>query len=51
MTRVPNEKGDVESPADAGGDAACWAGLLCEECGVVLSDARHRSGCSVSGDS
>ncbi|MGC2484785.1 MAG: hypothetical protein WA359_00870 [Acidimicrobiales bacterium] len=29
-----------------GGDAACWAGLLCEECGVILTDGVHRPECS-----
>jgi len=30
---------------EAGGDAACWASLVCEECGAVESDG-HRPGCS-----
>lgn len=29
----------------AGGDPACWAGLLCPECGAVISDGYHRAGC------
>ena len=29
-----------------GGDPACWAGLLCPECGSVMSDGYHRPGCS-----
>ena len=29
-----------------GGDPACWAGLLCEECGVILADGVHRTTCT-----
>jgi tellurite methyltransferase len=35
-------------PEDAGGeggDPACWAGLLCPECGAVVADGYHRPGC------
>ena len=28
-----------------GGDPACWAGLVCQECGAVISEG-HRSGCT-----
>ena len=31
---------------DEGGDAACWAHLCCEECGVLASEAHH-DGCSL----
>lgn len=37
------------SPVDQGGDPACWAGLICPECGAVLEEAHHRAGCSQSG--
>jgi len=30
---------------DQGGDPACWAALLCPECGVILDGAPHRQGC------
>jgi tellurite resistance-related uncharacterized protein len=33
----------------AGGDPACWAGLLCPECGAVLTEDPHRAGCSAAG--
>ena len=33
-----------ESPE--GGDPACWAGLLCPECGAVLDGGPHRPGCT-----
>lgn len=31
---------------EQGGDPACWAGLLCPECGAVLDGGAHRSGCA-----
>jgi uncharacterized protein YeaO (DUF488 family) len=31
--------------ADAGGDAACWANLVCPGCGAIESEG-HRPGCS-----
>ena len=37
------EDGDLFEP---GGDAACWAHLVCEECGAIVSDG-HRAGCSI----
>jgi len=30
---------------EEGGDPACWAGLVCQECGAVISEG-HRCGCS-----
>ena len=30
---------------EQGGDPSCWAGLVCQECGAVISEG-HRSGCS-----
>ncbi len=35
------------SEAGDGGDPACWACLVCEECGAVVSEG-HRTGCSYS---
>ena len=34
---------------DQGGDPACWAGLLCPECGAVLDGGAHRPDCQRSG--
>ena len=35
-----------EGGGDEGGEAACYAHLLCPDCGVVLEPAaRHRDGC------
>jgi hypothetical protein len=31
---------------DQGGDPACWAGLVCPECGAILDGSEHRSDCS-----
>ena len=37
---------DVES--DQGGEAVCWAHLVCPECGAMESEG-HRPGCPVAG--
>jgi hypothetical protein len=42
-----DERARVED-SDTGGDAACWANLLCEECGAVTGD-EHHAGCSRAG--
>jgi hypothetical protein len=33
---------------DAGGEAACFAHLVCPGCGVVLDGAPHRPGCTAA---
>jgi hypothetical protein len=33
-------------PTDAGGEAACFANLLCPACGAVLDGGPHRPGCA-----
>ena len=38
----------VQLVADQAGDPACWAGLLCPGCGVVLGDGPHDRDCRVS---
>jgi hypothetical protein len=30
---------------EAGGEAACFAHLVCQDCGVVLDGSPHRAGC------
>jgi len=36
-----------EEPGDAG-DPACWVGLVCQECGTVISEG-HAARCSRAG--
>ena len=44
----PGEASDDEM-GDEGGDPACWAGLVCEECGAVVGPDPHRPGCPNAG--
>jgi TetR/AcrR family transcriptional regulator, lmrAB and yxaGH operons repressor len=37
-----------DTSSSQGGDPACWAGLLCEECGVVLAEGSHRPACTAT---
>jgi tellurite resistance-related uncharacterized protein len=37
--------GEHDGSADQGGDPACWAGLLCPECGAVMDGNPHKEGC------
>ncbi len=50
--RPPSQSGrdhEASSPAadaaDEAGDPACWAGLLCPDCGAVLREG-HQPGCA-----
>ncbi len=44
---VPRLEDLTDSLGGLGGDAACWAHLLCEECGIFLNErGEHRAGCS-----
>ena len=36
---------DVGDPGSDAGDAACWANLVCPECGAIESEG-HRPGCA-----
>lgn len=38
------QAGGQQAEQAEGGDPACWAGLVCRECGAVISEG-HRSGC------
>ena len=37
-------------PADEAGESACYAHLLCPECGAVLDGGPHRPGCAAAGN-
>lgn len=47
----PSGRRGVEpgAPADEGGDSACWAGLVCPECGAIADSGYHRAGCPATG--
>jgi tellurite resistance-related uncharacterized protein len=44
--RLDSLTGASLSNAEKGGDPACWAGLICLECGGVLDGSDHRPGCA-----
>ena len=37
---------DDRGEAREGGESACYAHLICPECGTVLDGAVHRDGCT-----
>jgi hypothetical protein len=39
---------EPDSGDDEGGESACFAHLICPQCGVVLDDAEHADGCTWS---
>jgi tellurite resistance-related uncharacterized protein len=49
VDRSRQRRHDREPPdgdtSEQGGDPACWAGLLCAECGAVLDGSPHRADC------
>jgi Protein of unknown function (DUF3565) len=42
------ECGLCDQTADAGGEPACFAHLVCPECGAVLEGGLHRPGCTAA---
>jgi len=51
---VDRTRGAGTATAEVGGpvpegDPACWAGLLCPDCGAVADGGYHRPGCSLAG--
>jgi len=48
IDRVHGE--NAQSSADQVGDPACWAGLVCDQCGAVFDGSNHRAGCSEAGE-
>jgi len=43
--RVRQNDSATHDVPEAGGEPACWAHLLCPECGAVLDGGPHRDGC------
>jgi hypothetical protein len=41
---VLDEPAPAAAGAEEGGEAACWAHLVCPECGVIVSEG-HAAGC------
>ena len=37
---------DEHSEEDLGGESACYAHLICPECGVVMDGSEHLNNCS-----
>jgi tellurite methyltransferase len=38
----------ARAPLEEGGDPACWAGIVCPECGAVTAEGYHRPGCAAA---
>jgi hypothetical protein len=36
----------TDDHSDEGGESACFAHVICPECGVVLDGAEHQQGCT-----
>jgi hypothetical protein len=47
MVKKEGLRGMTSNPSDQAGDPACWAGLLCPGCGVILGDRSHVRDCRV----
>jgi hypothetical protein len=45
--RLVTPLADESADEDEGGDAVCWAHLVCDECGAITTEG-HRDGCSQS---
>ena len=43
--RAGEGRAGVEYDSGDGGDPACWANLLCPECGAVMDGNPHKDGC------
>lgn len=41
--------GEPSKSMDMGGDPACWAGVVCPECGAITDGGPHRLGCPNTG--
>lgn len=48
MCDQPTDGGASESGGESsGGDPACWASLVCAECGAVTTEGHHE-GCALA---
>lgn len=45
--RVPDADEALAAEAAEGGDSACWAHLVCPECGAISREG-HRPGCELA---
>lgn len=45
VDRTAAPAGGHDGEDDVGGDPACWANLLCPECGAVMDGGGHKAGC------
>lgn len=44
---IADRRESETTSSEYGGDPACWAGLLCPECGAMSEGGAHRPGCTV----
>jgi tellurite resistance-related uncharacterized protein len=47
--RIESSGSESREPADDGGDPACWARLVCPECGAIVDRGDHGVGCPATG--
>lgn len=46
-TEPPDDRAVRSDAGSEGGDPMCWAHLVCEECGAIVTDG-HRDFCSAA---
>jgi tellurite resistance-related uncharacterized protein len=47
--RIESSRSEPRESADDSGDPACWARLVCPECGALVDSGDHRVGCPPTG--
>jgi tellurite methyltransferase len=47
--RAASPRHEPREHVEEGGDPACWAGLVCPECGGIIDRGPHRAGCPAAG--
>ena len=45
MPENPAQDAETAEAAEEGGEAACWAHLVCPECGAIVTEG-HAAGCA-----